>query len=616
MFKLKASVLLVLCFSIEVFAHEGPDPISHWNFNTRNIDGQTLKATLGPDATITGNVKMVQDPLGESLLLSGIGSVCTVVNYINADAKYLPKQAMTVAAWVSIDAPQEWGGIIGTIQDNGNVESGWVLGYNNDTFTFALASTGADDGDGLITYLAAKTKYELGRMYHVVGVYDGQEMQIFVNGKLEGSSDIQSGDILYPQQAPYVMAAYRDSNEFHSHQGRVREISVYDLAAKAAWVEEEFKHNSQVAALPAVVEETPLDFLVTPYLQFVTQESITVMWRSSRKSEGSVYYGETAECTSEVSGDGENLIHEIKLEGLKPETQYFYRIESKTASGEKLTSEVATFQTAVKQDTPYAFAVISDTQGNPTVSKQLAEMAWAQRPSFLLHPGDLVSTGTNDSHWTQHFFPGMQPLIRHVAFFPVLGNHEQNAKNYYDYVSLPTPEYYYQFKFGNTDFFMIDTNRNVQPGSEQYIWLDKKLSESTATWKVVCHHHPPYSSDENDYGNLWKTNKSSRGDTRARVLTTLYEKYSVDVVWNGHIHSYERTWPVKENKAVERDAPFYMITGGGGGGLETPGPFRPYFQNNVRRGHHYVMVYVNGKTFELKSFTLEGRLFDYLKVEK
>ena len=59
-----------------------------------------------------------------------------------------------------------------------------------------------------------------------------------------------------------------------------------------------------------------------------------------------------------------------------------------------------------------------------------------------------------------------------------------------------------------------------------------------------------------------------------------------------------------------------MITGGGGGGLETPGPFRPFFQNNVRRGHHYVMVYVNDGLLELKSFALDGRLFDTIAIDK
>ena len=60
----------------------------------------------------------------------------------------------------------------------------------------------------------------------------------------------------------------------------------------------------------------------------------------------------------------------------------------------------------------------------------------------------------------------------------------------------------------------------------------------------------------------------------------------------------------------------YMITGGGGGGLETPGPYRPFFQNHVRRGHHYVMVHINGQRLEMRSYTLDDRLFDTMTIEK
>jgi len=250
------------------------------------------------------------------------------------------------------------------------------------------------------------------------------------------------------------------------------------------------------------------------------------------------------------------------------------------------------------------------------VAGAIAELAWAQRPHFVMLAGDLVDQGKKDSDWREEFFPSMNLLISRIPLFPVLGNHEQNAKNYFDYMALPDPEYYYSFSYGDADFFMIDSNRKVDAESEQYRWLEEKLAASTATWKFVCHHHPPYSSDENDYGDLWKTNQSTRGDLRVRQLVPLYEKYGVDIVWTGHIHSYERTWPLKDNEAVDAGGTIYMITGGGGGGLETAGPYRPFFQNNVRRGHHYVMVHINGKTLELRSYTLDDRLFDTTKITK
>jgi hypothetical protein len=220
------------------------------------------------------------------------------------------------------------------------------------------------------------------------------------------------------------------------------------------------------------------------------------------------------------------------------------------------------------------------------------------------------------------FFASLNPLISRVPFYPVLGNHEQNADYYYRYMALPPPEYYYSFRYGNAAFFMIDSNKNVDEGSEQYRWLEKQLSEldrrgseSGVVWRFVCFHHPVYSSDENDYGDLWK-GKSRWGELRVRPLTKLFDKYKVDIVWNGHIHSYERTWPIAHGNVVQKQGTTYMITGGGGGSLEQAGPIRPPFQNNVRRGHHFVFVAINGTTLELKSFDVEGRLFDTLTIEK
>ena len=173
---------------------------------------------------------------------------------------------------------------------------------------------------------------------------------------------------------------------------------------------------------------------------------------------------------------------------------------------------------------PYAFAIA--IQGNPKVSKQIAELAWGQRPSFLLHPGDLVSTGKNRDHWLKHFFPGMRPLINHVPFYPVLGNHEQNAKHYYDYVSLPDPEYYYAFDFGNARFFMVDTNQKVDRIPPIQV-VGEGISASKAKWKFVATIIRPILRRER-LRKLMESNKKTR--TQGPELVPLYEKHGVDLV--------------------------------------------------------------------------------------
>lgn len=602
--------------------HGGPDPVAHWLMTASRLGDATaqprqLEARLGPDAEVHGDPTVGKDELGEWLYLDGEGDCLVAGESREALGTHLPEEKLTLAAWVSVETPRRWGGIVSFVQDNGDAEAGWVLGYDEERFTFGLATQGADDGNGAMTYLRGTTAYEAGRLYHVVATYDGEAMRLYVNGRLEATDRSQSGAVLYPAETPLAIGSYWDNNERHDHHGRLREVAIYDVCATDKWVDEEFAHDRQLAAAPAKrTWPDELEFVVRPYLQFATRSSMTVMWETTRPALHTVWVGATEEALEEVPFEqGEwSTMAEVTIRDLEPGTPYVYRIESSDRPDRQLPSELRTFQTAVDAETPFAFAIISDTQGNPEVSGRIAAHAFGQRPHFALIPGDLVSTGTDKSHWTEHFFGSMEPLTSRVAFFPVLGNHEQDAAHYYRYASLPDPEYCYEFEYGNAGFFVIDSNRNVDPGSEQYRWLDEALDKSVATWKFVSYHHPSYSSDENDYGDMWK-GRSTHGDLRVRQLTKLFDKHGVDVVWNGHIHSYERTWPVKNDRA-DPQGTIYMITGGGGGSLETPGPTRPFFQNTVRRGHHYCMVAIHGRRLEFKAYDLENRLFDTLTLTK
>jgi len=279
------SLLTCLHDGVHGGLHDGPDPIGSWRLCQDQVKEGKLVSLLGVDARIEGKAQFVADKHGGGMLFDGKSNCIVLADDFAKSQQKLPKKHMTATAWVAVNTPVQWGGVIGCVQDNGDAEAGWVLGYDQHHFTFGLASKGADDGDGKITYLAGKTRYELGRYYHVCGTYDGKVQRIYVNGRLDGESKVQSGALLYAKSAPLVIGAYRDRNENTLHHGRIHSVRIFDETAKPKAVKDMFTHGAALTKeQPHVVYDPELKWLVHPYLQWATTDGMTVRWESSGRA--------------------------------------------------------------------------------------------------------------------------------------------------------------------------------------------------------------------------------------------------------------------------------------------------------------------------------------------
>lgn len=374
-------------------------------------------------------------------------------------------------------------------------------------------------------------------------------------------------------------------------------------------------------ALNAQVKDT---FLVKPYLQYATQTGISVLWETNQASTGRVEYAKAKLDADSLVFDQISVsdvvknLHEIRLDKLEVNTKYIYRVVGKLPSGIELISDVSTFKTAIRSGDSFKFVLIGDTQRNgrtPWAWGKVAERAWEVRPDFLVLAGDLVDQGNRKTDWTEDFFPNGNIVMKRYPIYSVLGNHEQDSHHYYEYMVNPEPEYYYTFTYGNAQFFMIDTNRDVDEDSEQYNWLEWELSKSTAKWKFVMHHHPPYTSDSDDHGNTY-TGLSTGGGSKARNLVPLMEKYGVDFCMFGHTHLYERTFPLLDNKVNMKNGVVYINSGGAGGGLEDFDPVRNWFSAELKSIHHFCTFTVFNDQIEFKAIDHDGRVFDQYLFNK
>lgn len=593
-----------------------PDLLLHVGVTAGRVRGAGFTDATGKvSGVVAGNPMRTSIGPGEGFVFNGSTDWLMIADDGPARGLGLPTRDFTVAAWVNMHETTGFGSIIGCVQDNGDAETGWVLGYTHDAFYFALSSTGTNDVDGELTYLKAATPLALNKWYYVAATYDGRSMKLFVNGRLEGESRDQSGDIRYPEHAPYTIACYMDDDERHPMRGTISEVKILNRVLTPVQVNEDFVPGVRLASYEPELEREQR-FVVKPYLQWSTTDGMTVMWETSRPALGVVEYGEALPYNYRTEPPPlPSLMHEVRIAGLSPQTNYFYRARVLNEDGSELVAEDLTFQTAVLPDSPYAFAVIGDTQKNMPVIERLQALAFTFRPNFQIHLGDVVDQGPDRMEWIAEFLPASWPLSSRVPIFPSIGNHEENHSNYYKYFSLPGPECYYTYTFGNAQFFVIDTNKPVDAGSEQHAWLDSEMSKSTATWKFAYHHHPVYNSDENDFGDTYKE-RTTYGDPRHRHLAALFEKHRIDIDFAGHVHSYERTWPIYQGKVNQERGVRYITSGGGGGGLESAGPSRAWFTQRVYRGHHICHIAIHDRTLILQMFDLEGRLCDQLDIRK
>lgn len=303
-----------------------PGIISQWHFHEGLVKDDSL-----PDLAGTNTVKLPTGSHFETLgthqalsLLEAPGTITVRERYQDAG---IPTSAITAEAWVRIDQPLRWGGIVGAIQDNGDYERGWILGYIDDRFSFAVAS---EKEPTVMTYLTATRPFEKGRWYHVAGTYDGKVMKIYVDGEQRGEDTRQEGLISYPPKTSLNIGGYRDENENYPMQGMLHEIRIYGNALEAPAIK---KHASSRILKSPVLATLPFG----PYLQFLDSGSAIIRWEMKGGMDSMLVLKDGPGRTN-FEGTTVNGMQEVVISGLKRNRQYQYRVEI-TETGEHTHTE-------------------------------------------------------------------------------------------------------------------------------------------------------------------------------------------------------------------------------------------------------------------------------------
>ncbi|MCE7996076.1 MAG: hypothetical protein HEP71_29120 [Roseivirga sp.] len=602
--------LILLCAYLSVSAQSGL--IGDWTFhpnytlarNAQNYPGQKIE----PPKSRFQRFKT----LGEPILFYEQSPTDRLTDFVEADK--LPKLAFSTELWLLNHVNLPVGTLITARGKSVEDEPSWLLGYYDKEVVFYINT--AQGRESLVVPLERGWKKYWG---HVVGTYDGERMKLYLNGELLAESDVVGGTLKVPDQQQLEVAGYFENEPYMELSNLLKASCLHSKALNLDEIQTRY-HTLQGLVEEGKLFDDTFHFNAGPYLHLATQNSINILWETDRMANATVTYGTTIPLDKKKEIGSTAYIQEVTLEGLEPETPYYYQITAKAQDGTEMKSGILTFGTAVENESAFSFNIIGDTESRPYVNHRLGELIWEERPHFIMHLGDVTDGGKKPHkfEWNYEYFTGITPVASRIPVFPVAGNGESDLYWYKRYHKLPDTEAYYSFTFGNAEFFMLNSNANAElkKGGAQYEWLKKKLAASPAKWKFVAHHHCPVSSDENDYGNTWAGKTSGKGDQKFTDLIPLYESAGVDVVFFGHVHAYERSWPLTDGKVDKENGVVYIQSGGAGGHLEDFTPTHNAFSNRVQRGNHYCRVDLFDDTFSFKMYDIEGRLKDFMEIKK
>jgi hypothetical protein len=365
------------------------------------------------------------------------------------------------------------------------------------------------------------------------------------------------------------------------------------------------------------------------YVGNLAEESVTIAW--GRLHTYGNLIGRTAESYGEALVKLGTHVKEtdrawVEFDELEPDTTYPYEI---TIKGE-IIGRGAVRTWAEKADR-LAFFVIGD-YGNGSngqrrvaeaMSKEFQRRAESDNPvRFIITTGDNIysditiggysrRSGSQDWHWEEKFFEPYRDIIRHIPFYPSVGNHDGNSSEsrldlevYLDNFFFPDgePHRWYSFRYADlAEFFSIDTSNNTEEGrrapvylkdGEQFKWISRELPESKAPWKIPYFHHPPF-------------NAGPRHPSELPALShfhELFQQTGVKAAFAGHEHNFQFSESSPETGYIR-----YVISGAGG--ELRSGNVRPRMAANHIAGwapqRHFLAVEIHGTQMKITPVSFE-----------
>ena len=393
----------------------------------------------------------------------------------------------------------------------------------------------------------------------------------------------------------------------------------------------------------------------------------------------------------DVPAIASHRIYRATLPNLIPGEEFRYRV---LKAGKPVFAATGRARKSASQ--PYRLVLFGDCAQDTAEQRQIAYQASLAKPDFLFITGDIVYTFGRISEYRTKYFPVYNndtvspatgaPLTRSIPFLAAPGNHDTALRNfglypdalaYFLYWDQPlngpvapadTPKTAvtlvgnpqaqatfreaaqprfprmanYSFDYGNAHWTVLDSNPYMDWQDTTLLeWLKQDLAQAKdAQWRFVAFHHPGFNSSLSHFTDQWM-----------RLLAPVFENGKVDVVFSGHVHNYQRSFPLTFQPKKQEDGTWkgplgqvagewaldkkfangaaqkpigtiYIVSGAGGAHLynpeqqDKPESWQPFTDKYIAKVNSMSIIDVNGKTFRMKQVDATGVEVDRFEIRK
>jgi len=311
--------------------------------------------------------------------------------------------------------------------------------------------------------------------------------------------------------------------------------------------------------------------------------------------------------------------HSINFTGLQPDKMYTYRV----GDGERW-SEWFQFKTAPAGKKLFSFIYLGDAQ-NDIKSKwsRVIRRAFATHGDarFIVHAGDLINRSNNDNEWGEWhfgggFINGMIPSI------PSSGNHEYFRDeqrtltldpHWRAQYTLPEngpeglKESVYYIDYANVRVISLNSQMIVLDSTSlkaQAKWLEEVLKNNPQQWTMITYHHPIYSTAKG------RDNKEFR-----ELFKPLFDRYHVDLLMQGHDHTYSRGQNLGTGVSGKVGGPMYVVSVAGPKmyKIDVEPRWMDVFAEDTQL---FQIISVDGDHLKYTAYKASGEIFDEFKLDK